>query len=213
MFRIIFVFLLPCNPIFSLSNHSSLSSGCVFLFSVTSVMSIGSATLFFFRFDFYQCLASEFNRILVYVYKAFYCFRQFIRMTYRRNYSNRGSINNDKFYWLYLNLKDCFVEIYLVDAVDGLNMVHSGHSWSIQALLLSVSFSSCIQFTVLLLQTLAMCPVFLQILHSDFRAGHMCSGVHFGFQQKWQFRLTTSSFRCWTVYTSVLACWRQLVLL
>ena len=32
-------------------------------------------------------------------------------------------------------------------------------------MLLSVSFSSCIRFTVLFLQTLAKCPVFLQILH------------------------------------------------
>ena len=56
-------------------------------------------------------------------------------------------------------------------------------------MLLSVSSSSCIRFTVLLLQTLAKCPVFLQILHCDFRAGQLCSGVQLGFPQKGQFRV------------------------
>ena len=56
-------------------------------------------------------------------------------------------------------------------------------------MLLSVSFSSCIGLTVLLLQTLAKCPVFLQILHCDIRAGQKCSGVQFGFPQKWLLRV------------------------
>ena len=68
MFRIMFVFRLPCNPISSLSNQSMPSNVCVSLFSI---IRIGNITLLFFRFDFYQCLAIEFYRIFVKVYEAF----------------------------------------------------------------------------------------------------------------------------------------------
>ena len=67
MFRIMLVFLLPCSSISSLSNHSDLSNGWVYLFSV---ISIGSVTLFFFGSDLHHCFAFELYWIFIHVHKA-----------------------------------------------------------------------------------------------------------------------------------------------
>ena len=59
----------------------------------------------------------------------------------------------------------------------------SGHG----SVLLSDETTSTIRLTVLDLQTLAKCPIFLQLLHCALRAGQICSMDQFGFPQKWQF--------------------------
>ena len=66
--RIIFVFLLPCRPISSLSSQSRPKSGCVFLFSVTR---IGNTFLHFSVFKFHCSLTFEFDWVFIHVYKAF----------------------------------------------------------------------------------------------------------------------------------------------
>ena len=55
------------------------------------------------------------------------------------------------------------------------------------SVLLSHEAASAIRLTVLDLQTLAKCPIFLQLLHCALRAGQICSMDQFGFPQKRQF--------------------------
>ena len=59
----------------------------------------------------------------------------------------------------------------------------SGHG----SVLLSDEAASAIRLTVLDLQTLAKCPIFLQLLHCALRAGQICSMDQFDFPQKRQF--------------------------
>ena len=93
LFRIMFVFRLPCSPISSLSNQSSPKNCCVFLFSV---MNIGNVTLLFSVLTSTSASPLIFNRIFVKVYKSSCCFRQFHQINYRRNIGNRGpSVDNE----------------------------------------------------------------------------------------------------------------------
>ena len=110
----------------------------------------------------------------------FYC------TNYWRYYRHwRAGVNNE-FYWLSLDQYYRFVEVYSVDAVDGLDMVNF--------LLLSVDGSFWIRLTVLDLHTLAKCPIFLQLLHCARRTGQMCSNDQFRLPQKWQLRFDSFFF-------------------
>ena len=100
LFRIMFVFLLPCKRISGLSNQSSPSSGCVFLFSV---MSIGSTTLLFSVLTSTSASPQNFIGFLLTSTKNFVVFISFFGNNYRRNYSKRGSSVNNKLYWLSLH--------------------------------------------------------------------------------------------------------------
>ena len=51
-------------------------------------------------------------------------------------------------------------------------------------MLLSGDTASVSRLTALDLQTLAKCPIFLQLLHWAFRAGQICSSDQFGIPQK-----------------------------